>query len=265
MMSADVAAPNSKRLLWAGFMAILASGVGFSIRAGILGQWAEQYGFTQTELGAITGGGLTGFGIIILLSALIADKIGYGKLMVTAFAMHLASATLTLAAGAAYASGGKPGLRSWLAVAGGIDVPQVLGSRSTDLKAGFGGHLGRALRKGDELPLGASPLSKEQRGSRRFGLRPPAWEVGEGSTGPVTLRLMAGPECEQFTAASRAASSHSPHCSGSLSTSSGNSRYAFGETDHTPIPRSTYAGSVMGSIFRYRRSSSTTPINTPSK
>ena len=50
---------NPHRLLWAGFMAILAAGVGFSIRAGILGQWAEQYGFTQTELGAITGGGLT--------------------------------------------------------------------------------------------------------------------------------------------------------------------------------------------------------------
>jgi MFS family permease len=89
-------------------MAIMASGVGFSIRAGILGQWAEQYGFTQTELGAITGGGLTGFGIIILLSALIADKIGYGTLMVSAFAMHLASAALTLATGAAFASGGKP-------------------------------------------------------------------------------------------------------------------------------------------------------------
>ena len=108
MKSADVAAPNAYRLLWAGFMAIMASGVGFSIRAGILGQWAEQYGFTQTELGAITGGGLTGFGIIILISALIADKIGYGKLMVTAFAMHIASALLTLATGAAYASGGKP-------------------------------------------------------------------------------------------------------------------------------------------------------------
>jgi len=108
MKSADVAAPNAYRLLWAGFMAIMASGVGFSIRAGILGQWAEQYGFTQTELGAITGGGLTGFGIIILISALIADKIGYGKLMVTAFAMHIASALLTLAAGAAFASGGKP-------------------------------------------------------------------------------------------------------------------------------------------------------------
>src|SRR3954447_6227428 len=108
MSSADVAAPNAKRLLWAGFMAIMASGVGFSIRAGILGQWAEQYGFTQTELGAITGGGLTGFGIIILISALIADKIGYGKLMVTAFVMHLASASLTLATGPAFASGGKP-------------------------------------------------------------------------------------------------------------------------------------------------------------
>jgi len=100
-------APNSKRLLWAGFMAILAAGVGFSIRTGILSQWAEQYGFTQTELGKITGGGLTGFGIIILLSSLIADKIGYGKLMVTAFGMHLTSAALTLATGAAFAAGGK--------------------------------------------------------------------------------------------------------------------------------------------------------------
>lgn len=104
----SAAAPNAKRLLWAGFMAIMASGVGFSIRAGILGQWSEKYGFTQTELGAITGGGLTGFGIIILLSALIADKIGYGKLMVSAFVMHLASAAVTLAAGAAFAAGGKP-------------------------------------------------------------------------------------------------------------------------------------------------------------
>lgn len=108
MKSAEAAAPNASRLLQAGFMAIMASGVGFSIRAGILTQWAEQYGFTQTELGAITGGGLTGFGIIILLSALIADKFGYGKLMVTAFVMHVISAVLTLATGAAFASGGKP-------------------------------------------------------------------------------------------------------------------------------------------------------------
>src|SRR5262245_29233855 len=98
---------NASRLLWAGFMAIAAAGVGFSIRNAILGQWAEQYGFTQTELGTITGGGLTGFGIIILLGALIADKVGYGRLMITAFVMHLLSAVLTLGAGAAFASGGK--------------------------------------------------------------------------------------------------------------------------------------------------------------
>src|SRR4029453_10479806 len=71
MKPGDLAPPNAYRLLWAGFMAILTSGVGFSIRAGILGQWAEQYGFTQTELGAITGGGLTGFGLILLIGRLI--------------------------------------------------------------------------------------------------------------------------------------------------------------------------------------------------
>jgi hypothetical protein len=43
--------PNAKRILWAGFMAILAEGVGFSVRAGILGDWGKQFGFTQTELG----------------------------------------------------------------------------------------------------------------------------------------------------------------------------------------------------------------------
>ncbi len=100
-------APNAKRLLWAGFMAILAAGVGFSIRAGILADWGSQFGFTQTDLGNITGGGLTGFGIIILLGALIADKVGYGRLLIFAFSMHLASAILTLAATPLYKMGGK--------------------------------------------------------------------------------------------------------------------------------------------------------------
>jgi MFS family permease len=95
---------NAKRLLWAGFMAILASGVGFGIRGGILGDWGAQFGFTQTDLGAITGGGLTGFGVIILLGALIADRIGYGKLMVFALVMHFASAVVTLAATPVYNS-----------------------------------------------------------------------------------------------------------------------------------------------------------------
>jgi biotin-dependent carboxylase-like uncharacterized protein len=43
--------------------------------------------------------------------------------------------------------------RAWLAISGGVDVPEILGSRSTDLRARFGGFEGRALRDGDELPL----------------------------------------------------------------------------------------------------------------
>jgi allophanate hydrolase subunit 2 len=43
--------------------------------------------------------------------------------------------------------------RSGTAISGGIDVPLVLGSRSTDLRGNFGGHEGRALRDGDELLL----------------------------------------------------------------------------------------------------------------
>lgn len=100
-------APNAHRLLWAGFMAILAAGVGYSVRGGILGQWAEQFGFTMTELGTITGGGLTGFGIVIILSSLVADKIGYGKLMIAAFLLHLVSAVMTLATPMAFSAGGK--------------------------------------------------------------------------------------------------------------------------------------------------------------
>ena len=48
----------------------------------------------------------------------------------------------------------KRGGRAWLAISGGINVPEVLGSRATDLRAHFGGWEGRALRDGDELPLG---------------------------------------------------------------------------------------------------------------
>ena len=51
------------------------------------------------------------------------------------------------------------GCRAWLAVSGGVNVPIVLGSRSTDLRASFGGLNGRALRDGDVIPLGEWPGS----------------------------------------------------------------------------------------------------------
>jgi urea carboxylase len=49
---------------------------------------------------------------------------------------------------------GAPGLRGYLAVAGGVAVPRELGSRATFLLGGLGGLAGRALAAGDELPLG---------------------------------------------------------------------------------------------------------------
>ncbi len=52
-------------------------------------------------------------------------------------------------------SGHARGCRAYLAVAGGVDVPLVLGSRSTSLVGGFGGLEGRALRTGDRLAAGA--------------------------------------------------------------------------------------------------------------
>jgi antagonist of KipI len=50
----------------------------------------------------------------------------------------------------------KIGCRSWLAISGGIDVPVVLGSRSTDLRAKFGGFDGRTLRDVDTLSFAAN-------------------------------------------------------------------------------------------------------------
>src|SRR5438094_9868492 len=55
-------------------------------------------------------------------------------------------------------SGPQQGCRGWLAVSGGIAVPPVLGSRSTDLRGNFGGVNGRALRDGDALPLGKNAV-----------------------------------------------------------------------------------------------------------
>ena len=48
----------------------------------------------------------------------------------------------------------RRGCRSYLAVAGGVDVPLLIGSRSTNLRSAFGGHYGRMLKTGDELAVG---------------------------------------------------------------------------------------------------------------
>lgn len=61
---------------------------------------------------------------------------------------------IDLPAGNLRLGGMREGVYAWLAVQGGFDLPRVLGSRATDLRGGFGGFEGRALRTGDRLPLG---------------------------------------------------------------------------------------------------------------
>lgn len=88
-----------------------------------------------------------------------------------------------------------PGARAWIAVAGGIDVPIVLGGRGTCESGGFGGLAGRALRNGDELSVGAPPGGDCDPGPRSvetIRALPPG-----GS--PALLRLLPGPNLELWT------------------------------------------------------------------
>ncbi len=98
MTDEEALAPNAKRLLWAGFMAILAAGVGFAIRGGIFDNWGKEYGFTGAQLGAIGGAGFSGFCFGIIIGGVIVDKIGYGKLVFVALLCHVLSAFVTFGA-----------------------------------------------------------------------------------------------------------------------------------------------------------------------
>lgn len=89
---------NAQRLLWAGFMAILAAGVGFALRNGIVDNWGKEFNFTATQLGKIGGAGFSGFCFGIILGGVIVDKIGYGKLVVVALLGHILSAFVTFGA-----------------------------------------------------------------------------------------------------------------------------------------------------------------------
>src|SRR5258708_882268 len=96
-------------LFWASFFTLIAAGMGFAIRGDILSDWGKDFGFTQTELGIITGQGLAGFGITIIFFSFFADVVGYGKLMIVAFLLHTLSVVLTLAAPWAFQHYGKSG------------------------------------------------------------------------------------------------------------------------------------------------------------
>ena len=107
---------NDRVLFAASFLTLIAAGIGFSVRGVILADWGTQFGFTQTELGTITGGGLIGFGVAIIFFSFFADLFGYGKLMLVAFLLHAASAVVTFAATPVYAAYGKDGAFARLSI-----------------------------------------------------------------------------------------------------------------------------------------------------
>ncbi|HYK39096.1 MAG TPA: biotin-dependent carboxyltransferase family protein, partial [Candidatus Eremiobacteraceae bacterium] len=87
--------------------------------------------------------------------------------------------------------------RAYLCIQGGIDVPEFLGSRSTHLLSGHGGHEGRALRRGDVLKIGKCPPE--------FRFRRLA---GEGHTNLVprtVFRVTQGPQWDLFSDATKRA------------------------------------------------------------
>jgi biotin-dependent carboxylase-like uncharacterized protein len=103
--------------------------------------------------------------------------------------------TLVLSAGETLSlERAQDGCRCWLALRGGLAVPQVMGSRSTFLPGGFGGHLGRALQAGDRLACepGAGRV-------RLLRAHPPTREQA------APLRVVIGPQAGQFDDAGLAA------------------------------------------------------------
>jgi antagonist of KipI len=105
------------------------------------------------------------------------------------------------------------GCRGYLAIGGGIDVPPVLGSRSTYARASLGGFAGRALRRGDLLPIGAPSELSKRIDARLVGDGGPnrlvvsrwgasAWLVPFYTSTPV-IRLLEGAHTRELTTESR--------------------------------------------------------------
>jgi len=84
----------------------------------------------------------------------------------------------------------RAGLRAYVALSGGLDVPSVLGSRSTYVRGRLGGLDGRALRKDDRLALFSAPLPPVRRARARAI---PAFDP------EPEIRVVLGPQADRFT------------------------------------------------------------------
>ena len=106
-MSNSRAPIRNGRLFLASFLAMIAIGMGFSARGAILGTWGAEFGFTKAELGVITGFGLTGFAMTVMLFSVMVERWGYKVMLFATFAFHLLSGVITLLATPVFHSYGK--------------------------------------------------------------------------------------------------------------------------------------------------------------
>lgn len=99
------------------------------------------------------------------------------------------------------------GARTYLAVRGELAVPAVLGSQSTNARAGFGGFQGRTLRKGDKVPFQGPGRSTPSLEIEKYGLQSGLPSVAgcpislAASSADDAVRFVQGPHWAAFTSA----------------------------------------------------------------
>ena len=104
------------------------------------------------------------------------------------------------------------GARCYLALAGGVDVPVVLGSRSTQLRGAFGGYGGRNLRQGDVVNAISADCANDllaQIPAAGFGVAPPEFALPLGDSASIAyatrtfVRVLPAAEYECYESASQ--------------------------------------------------------------
>ncbi len=104
-----------------------------------------------------------------------------------------ANAAFVVMAGARLRFGRRArGTRAYIAVNGGIATPPILGSRATHLISAMGGLEGRALKAGDDLPLGDPTAARMPAGAGERSI------IRDLSYGHARLRVLPGPQREYF-------------------------------------------------------------------
>ncbi|QOV11738.1 biotin-dependent carboxyltransferase family protein [Viridibacillus arvi] len=121
------------------------------------------------------------------------------------------------------------GCRAYVSFAGGIQVPIVMNSKSTYLKAGMGGFEGRALQKQDEINIG--PYTKSNKEIHQYAIQlvgPASWSVNYNELISLkqqqTIRVMPGTEWDSFTTESQHCLTNNPY---TLSTEADRMGYRF--------------------------------------